>query len=78
MDEILEIAKEIQENNKDEAKAIAGYTELLRQIYNSDIDDEYKEKCNNCIQEIISDELNHQIQLGELYILLTEIEPNDN
>ena len=78
MDEILEIAKKIQENNKDETVAIANYTELLKEIYNTDIDLEDKQKCNNVIQEIISDELNHQQRLEELYILLTGIQKNKN
>lgn len=76
MGELLEIAKKIQDNNKDEAVAIAGYTELLRDIYNTEIDVEYKEKCNDFIQEIIADELNHQKKLQELYSMLTSIEPN--
>lgn len=76
MDEILEIAKEIQENNKDEAIAIAGYTELLKSIYSSNLDVVDKQKCNDFIQEIISDELNHQQKLQELYTMLTGIEVN--
>lgn len=76
MDEILEIAKKIQENNKDEAVAIAGYTELLKDIYNSDLEIEDKQKCNDFIQEIISDELNHQQRLQELYVMLTGIKEN--
>ena len=76
MDEILEIAKAIQENNKDEAIAIAGYTELLKDIYSSNLDVVDKQKCNDYIQEIISDELNHQQKLQELYTMLTGIEVN--
>lgn len=76
MDEILEIAKEIQENNKDEAIAIAGYTKLLKAIYNSDLDVVDKQKCNDSIREIISDELNHQQKLQELYTMITGIEVN--
>ena len=77
MKEILEIAKKIQENNKDEAVAIANYTELLKDIYNSDLDVQDKQKCNDFIQEIIADELNHQEKLQELYTLLTGIQKNN-
>lgn len=78
MDEILEIARKIQENNKDEAVAIAGYTALLKDIYNSNLEIEDKQKCNDFIQEIISDELNHQERLQELFTMLTGIEINKN
>ncbi len=76
MDEILEIAKAIQENNKDEAIAIVGYTELLKAVFSSNLAAVDKQKCNDSIQEIISDELNHQQKLQELYTMLTGIEIN--
>lgn len=72
------IASEIQKNNKDEAVAIQGYSELMNQIINSDLSDQEKEIAVNTIKEIISDELNHQKKLQELYTLITGIEPNIN
>ena len=79
MDEILEIAKTIEFNAKAEAQAVLDYTELLRQIENSNIDKVDKEFLeNNVIKEIISDELNHQQKLEMAYTMLTKIKPNKN
>lgn len=74
--DILEIAKDIQKNNKDEASAIAGYTELMQKIFNSGLED--KEEMTTTIEEIIADELNHQELLKKLYVDLTDIEPKKN
>lgn len=78
MGEFLKIASEIQANNRDEATAIEGYTKLLEEITNSEIPSTDKEKLFDIINEIIADELNHQIRLQEAYTILTKIEPNKN
>ena len=78
MNEILEIAKEAQFNEKSESQAVFDYTEFLKKIVESNIDKEIKDIAIDTITEIISDELNHQMKLGELYVLLTGIEPNKN
>lgn len=77
MGEFLKIASEIQANNKDEAVAIQNYSLLLEEITNSDIPSEDKEKLFDIINEIISDELNHQKKLQEAYTMLTNIKPNE-
>lgn len=76
MEQIYKIANLIQVNNEDEASAIAGYTELLHEVFVSDLSSTEKEKCFETIKEIISDELNHQKKLQELYTMLTDIVPN--
>lgn len=77
-EEILELAKLTQFNEKAEAQAVEDYTEFLRKILASGIDEEKKSVLVSTISELIADELNHQMKLGELYVLLTEIEPNQN
>lgn len=72
----LEIAKLCQFNEKAEAQAVEDYTEMIKQVLASEIDEEKKEILVNTISELISDELNHQMKLGELYVMLTGIEPN--
>ena len=72
------ICAEIQRNNKDEAQAIEGYTKLLQAIADSDLSAEHKEMADKYIKEIISDELNHQLKLDELYCTITGIEINEN
>ena len=74
--DILEIAKLLQFNEKAEAQAVLDYTELLNSVLNSKIDEDLKQEIVNSISEIVSDELNHQMKLGQLYVLLTGIEPN--
>lgn len=74
--DILEIAKETELNEGAEAQAVVDYTEMLNKIMESEIDKETKTIAIETIKEIISDELNHQMKLGELYVLLTGIEPN--
>ena len=76
--DILEIAKETELNEKAEAQAVYDYTAMLNKIMASEIDTETKTIAIETIKEIISDELNHQMKLGELYVLLTGIEPNKN
>lgn len=76
MEEILEIAKSVQFNEKAEAQAVLDYTEMLKIILSSNIDENIKNIAVETISEIISDELNHQMKLGQLYVTLTEIEPN--
>ena len=78
MDEILEIAKVIEYNSKAESQAVLDYTELIKMVVSSQIEEETKETIIDTINEIISDELNHQMRLGQLYVSLTVIEPNKN
>ena len=73
---LTEIAKLVQKNNKEEASAIEGYTEMLEVISTLEIDEDLSVEIMETITEIISDELNHQEKLNNLYIKLTEIEPN--
>ena len=70
------IAQLLQENNKDEAEAISNYTELLAIIPEFELEEDLSQELMEAITEIIADELNHQQVLNELYIKLTEIEPN--
>lgn len=72
----LEIAKLCQFNEKSEAQAVEDYTEMIKQVLASEIEETQKETIVNTISELISDELNHQMKLGELYVMLTGIEPN--
>lgn len=74
--DVLEIAKFCQFNEKAEAQAVLDYSEMLNQVLASEIDEEKKEMIVNSISEIVSDELNHQMKLGQLYVYLTGIEPN--
>ena len=78
MDEILEIAKTIEYNAKAEAQAVLDYTELIKMVVSSQIEDETKETIIDTINELVSDELNHPMKLGQLYVSLTGIEPNKN
>ena len=76
MENVFEISALIQRNNEDEAVAIKGNTEQLDVVFKSDLANEEKEKIFSVIKEIISDELNHQQRLQEIYTLLTDIKPN--
>ena len=67
----LEIAKIVQENLKEEAQAVIDYTEMIKSV----IDETGKEQIVSTIEEIIGDELDHQMKLGQLYVALTGIEP---
>ena len=57
---MIEIAKLTQFNEKAEAQAIFDYTEMIRVISESEIDEELKDELNAKIAELIADELNHQ------------------
>lgn len=75
--ENLELAKEIEFNEKSEAQAILDYTEFLRKLdVLPNIDGLDKEFIKGTISEIISDELNHQEKLKMLYTMLTSIKAN--
>ena len=75
--ENLELAKEIEFNEKAEAQAILDYTEFLRKLDTlPNIDGLDKEFIKDTISEIISDELNHQEKLKMLYTMLTRIKAN--
>lgn len=76
--EILELAKLMQFNGKAEAQAIEDYTELLKKVDELEVEEELKKHIRSEINEIISDELNHQMRLGQLFVMLTGIEPNEN
>ena len=72
------VAVELQKNIEKEADAIKSYQELLNQLrWKEDSGNADEEKtadmlCDQ-IEEFISDELNHQATLHDLYILLTAI-----
>lgn len=76
MNDILDIAKEVEFNEKAEAQAVYDYTELMKKVLSSDLEEDAKQEVISSISEIVSDELNHQMKLGQLYVLLTGIEPN--
>lgn len=76
MKKTYEIAAIIQENNKDEATAIAGYSRLLEEVLMSDLEDREKAEISSNVREIIADELNHQERLQKVYSMLTMIKPN--
>ena len=76
MKKIYEIASIIQDNNKDEAEAISGYSRLLEDVMASDLEDREKAEISSNVREIIADELNHQEKLQKLYTMLTMIQPN--
>lgn len=76
INEILEIAKLVQFNTKAEAQAVEDYTELLRFADKCNIEDADKKYIASVIEELISDELNHQTRLQMLYTALTEIKAN--
>ena len=79
MEEIVsksEIAEKLQFNQKAEAQAIRDYTRLIAEINNSEIEEPDRTAFISTISELISDELNHQERLFELYVALSGIEPN--
>lgn len=78
MEELLEIAKATQFNEKAEAQAVLDYTEMQKMILSSNLEENIKNTAIETINEIISDELNHQMKLGQLYVFLTGIEPNQD
>lgn len=72
----LEIARYSSMNNKDEADAIAKYTDFIIKIKSSTLSDADKSEIIAIVEEIIADELNHQKRLEEIYVYLTDIKPN--
>ena len=76
--DILELAKEIEFNIQEEAKAVSDYTEFLKNLDSADIDEITKNEIFDTIKEIIQDELNHQTRLHQTYTYLTGIEQNND
>lgn len=74
--DILEIAKTAQYNSKMEAGAIQDYTEFMKIVLNSGVEENLKTEIISIIEELIADELNHQEKLNALYVELTDIQPN--
>lgn len=72
----LDIARYASMNNKDEADAIAKYTDFIIKIKSSELSDAEKSEITAIVEEIIADELNHQKRLEEIYIYLTDIKAN--
>lgn len=72
----LDIARYASMNNKDEADAIAKYTDFIIKIKSSELSDAEKSEIIAIVEEIIADELNHQKRLEEIYIYLTDIKAN--
>lgn len=73
---LLEIAKGCAYNDKAEADAVQKYTEFIKIVQDSILDSDDKEEIIGQLREIISDELNHQEKLHEIFTKLTGIEPN--
>lgn len=73
---ILELAKSAEFNEKSEAQAIMDYVDFLQILNESDLLPERKAEIRAEIEEIISDELNHQQKLKEIFTSLTGIMPN--
>jgi len=81
MEELLNaLAVKTQLNMMDEATAVKGYTEQANMI--REIRDNHPELSNLCDEwdkindELIADELNHQIKLNALYTSITGVEAN--
>lgn len=72
---VLEIANSVQLNIQAESTAVVDYDDLIKETLESEIDDNIKQEIVGVIEEIIADELNHQMRLGQLYVALTGIEP---
>lgn len=71
---MLEFAKELQYNIKQEAQATEDYTNLLMTLEKSNLSN--KDEIKSVINEIISDELNHNEKLNAVYTAITGIKPN--
>jgi len=71
-----ELAKATEFNAKAEAQAIYDYSEMMKFIDQAPILPDEKDEMKLIIAEIISDELNHQEKLRQLYIKLTAVSPN--
>ena len=72
----LDIARYASMNNKDEADAIAKYTDFIIKIKSSELLDAEKSEIIAIVEEIIADELNHQKRLEDIYTYLTGIVEN--
>lgn len=68
-----ELAKATEFNAKAEAQAIYDYSEMMKFIDQAPILPDEKDEMKLVIAEIISDELNHQEKLRQLYVKLTAI-----
>ena len=73
---VLQVSDESQFNDKEEANAIQNYSRLLDMVDKSDLPRMKKEVIQSAVYEIISDELNHQQKLQDLYSLVTGIKAN--
>lgn len=71
-----ELAKATEFNAKAEAQAIYDYSEMMKYIDQAPILPDEKDEMKLIIAEIISDELNHQEKLRQLYVKLTAVSPN--
>lgn len=71
-----EIGKFIEFNEKAEGQAILDYTDFLKFVAESELSQDDKDYIASVINEIISDELNHQQKLQELYTAITDIKAN--
>lgn len=71
-----ELAKATEFNAKAEAQAIYDYSEMMKFIDQAPILPDEKDEIKLIIAEIISDELNHQEKLRQLYVKLTAVSPN--
>lgn len=76
--DLIKVSTGVQFNLKAEAQAIEDYSRFLEMVEQSDISEETKDGIFEIIEEIISDELNHQNKLHELYTEITEIKTNKN
>lgn len=76
------IATLLQKNNEDEARAVANYNALLISIKNietsSKEEEETQKELIGVVEELISDELNHQQTLLEYYVMLSDIQPKED
>ena len=73
------IANLTQFNMRAEAQAIEDYTNMIKETMDcEDLDELEKEQIVEQIKELIADELNHQEVLQEIYVYITNIEPNKN
>jgi len=77
MENDFDVAKLIEFNNKAEAQAIYDYTDLLKELDKADLDEKMKNEIIKVISEIIADELNHQLELHELYEKIVGIKANE-
>ena len=74
--ELSRIAAIVEHNSELESTSIKEYSYLLEILYLSDLPDKAISNIVGVIKEIISDELNHQQKLQELYTYITDIHPN--